>query len=117
MGVTGTPGANVIARDADLVIGIGTRYSDFTSASKTAFQNPDVRFLNINVAEFDAYKHAALPVVADAKAALDELATWLADTEFLPNSPVGSAPIVRNGSAKWTGSTVWAMAPRSARER
>ncbi len=78
MGVTGTPGANVIAREADLVIGIGTRYSDFTSASKTAFQNPDVRFLNINVAEFDAYKHAALPVVADARAALHELGILVA---------------------------------------
>lgn len=74
MGVTGAPGANVLAREADLVIGIGTRYTDFTSASKTAFQNPNVRFLNINVAEFDAFKHAALPLVADAKAALTELA-------------------------------------------
>ncbi len=73
MGVTGTPGANIMARDADLVIGIGTRYSDFTSASKTAFQNPNVRFININVAEFDAFKHAALPVVADARVALTEL--------------------------------------------
>src|SRR5690348_10008574 len=74
MGVTGTPGANLAARDADVVIGIGTRYSDFTSASKTAFQNPNVRFININVAEFDAAKHAGLAVVADARAALDELA-------------------------------------------
>lgn len=74
MGVTGAPGANVLAREADLVIGIGTRYTDFTSASKTAFQNPNVRFLNVNVAEFDAFKHAALPLVADAKAALTELA-------------------------------------------
>ncbi|HZS50661.1 MAG TPA: 3D-(3,5/4)-trihydroxycyclohexane-1,2-dione acylhydrolase (decyclizing) [Bryobacterales bacterium] len=73
MGVTGTPGANIVAREADLVIGIGTRYSDFTSASKTAFQNPDVRFININVCEFDAYKHCALPVIADARAALAEL--------------------------------------------
>ncbi len=73
MGVTGTPGANIMAREADLVIGIGTRYSDFTSASKTAFQNPNVRFININVAEFDAFKHAALPVVADARVALTEL--------------------------------------------
>ncbi len=77
MGVTGTPGANITAREADLVIGIGTRYSDFTSASKTAFQNPDVRFININVGEFDAYKHCALPVVADARAALAELAQAL----------------------------------------
>lgn len=78
MGVTGTPGANILGREADLVIGIGTRYSDFTSASKTAFQNPAVRFVNINVAEFDAFKHAALPVVADARAALEELAILLA---------------------------------------
>ncbi len=77
MGVSGTPGANLIARGTDLVIGIGTRYTDFTSASKTAFQNPNVRFVNVNVAEFDAYKHAALPVVADARAALEELGILL----------------------------------------
>jgi 3D-(3,5/4)-trihydroxycyclohexane-1,2-dione acylhydrolase (decyclizing) len=73
IGVTGTPGANIAAREADLVIGIGTRYSDFTTASKTAFQNPAVRFININVAEFDASKHAALPLAGDARAALEEL--------------------------------------------
>ena len=73
VGVTGTPGANVLAREADLVIAVGTRLSDFTTASKTAFQNPQVRFININVAEFDAYKHAALPLVADARVTLDEL--------------------------------------------
>ena len=73
IGVTGNFAANRIARQADLVIGIGTRYSDFTTASKTAFQNPDVRFVNINVAEFDAYKHAALPLLADARVTLDEL--------------------------------------------
>ena len=77
MGATGTPGANIVAREADLVIGIGTRYSDFTTASKTAFQNPGVRFININVAEFDSYKHGALPVVADAKVTLEELTTAL----------------------------------------
>jgi 3D-(3,5/4)-trihydroxycyclohexane-1,2-dione acylhydrolase (decyclizing) len=73
IGVTGTPGANILAREADLVIGIGTRYSDFTSASKTAFQNPNVRFININVAEFDSYKHAAVPLTGDARATLEEL--------------------------------------------
>ena len=73
IGVTGTEGANILAREADLVIGIGTRYSDFTSASKTAFANPDLRFININVAEFDAYKHHALPLVGDAQATLEEL--------------------------------------------
>ena len=61
-GATGTPGANEFTSEADLVIGIGTRYSDFTTASKTAFQNPDVKFININIADFDSYKHSALPL-------------------------------------------------------
>lgn len=78
VGVTGTAGANILAREADLVIGIGTRYSDFTSASKTAFQNPQVRFININVAEFDAYKHSALPLTGDARITLEELQTAVA---------------------------------------
>jgi 3D-(3,5/4)-trihydroxycyclohexane-1,2-dione acylhydrolase (decyclizing) len=79
VGVSGTPGANILAREADLIIGIGTRYSDFTTASKTAFQNEDVRFININVAELDAFKHAALPIVADARSALEELTSALGD--------------------------------------
>ena len=86
VGVTGTPGANILAREADLVLGIGTRYSDFTSASKTAFQNPAVRFININVAEFDAYKHAAIPLVGDARVTLEELhaavAGFTVDNEY-----------------------------------
>ncbi|WP_321470614.1 3D-(3,5/4)-trihydroxycyclohexane-1,2-dione acylhydrolase (decyclizing) [uncultured Paludibaculum sp.] len=73
VGVTGTPGANIAAREADLVIAIGTRLSDFTTASKTAFQNPNVRFINLNVAEFDAFKHGGLPLVADARVALEQL--------------------------------------------
>jgi len=77
IGATGTPGANITAREADLVIGIGTRYSDFTTASNTAFQNPKVRFININVMEFDACKRSALPVVADARAAVDALSQAL----------------------------------------
>lgn len=77
VGVTGTPGANILARDADVVIAIGTRLSDFTTASKTAFQNPAVRFIAINIAEFDAAKHTALPLVADARATLEELGELL----------------------------------------
>lgn len=73
IGATGTPGANIMSREADLIIGIGTRYSDFTTCSKTVFQNPDVRFININVAEFDASKQAALPLLADARTTLEEL--------------------------------------------
>ena len=79
VGVTGTFAANRIARDADLIIGIGTRYSDFTTASKTAFTNAGVRFININVAEFDAFKHSALPLVGDARATLEELTLRLAE--------------------------------------
>ena len=79
VGVTGTPGANIAAREADLIIAIGTRLSDFTTASKTAFQNPNVRFININVAEFDAYKHAGLPLIADARAALEALTAAATD--------------------------------------
>ncbi len=78
VGVTGTPGANIVAREADLVIAIGTRLSDFTTASKTAFQNPNVRFTAINVNEFDAHKHAALPLIADARATLEELSALVA---------------------------------------
>jgi 3D-(3,5/4)-trihydroxycyclohexane-1,2-dione acylhydrolase (decyclizing) len=78
IGATGTLAANRLANAADLVIGVGTRYSDFTSASMTAFQNPDVRFVNINTAEFDAYKVGAIPVVADARVALEQLGAALA---------------------------------------
>jgi 3D-(3,5/4)-trihydroxycyclohexane-1,2-dione acylhydrolase (decyclizing) len=77
IGATGTFAANRVAREADLVIGIGTRYSDFTTASKTSFQHPSVRFLNLNVAEFDAAKHQALPLIGDARATLEELLTLL----------------------------------------
>ncbi len=73
IGVTGTPGANILAREADLIFGIGTRYSDFTTASQTAFQNPSVRFVNLNVSEFDAGKRAALPLVGDARVTLEEM--------------------------------------------
>ena len=73
IGATGTSAANILARDADLIIGIGSRYSDFTTASKTAFQNPCVRFVNINVSEFDAYKHAALALTGDARVTIEEL--------------------------------------------
>jgi 3D-(3,5/4)-trihydroxycyclohexane-1,2-dione acylhydrolase (decyclizing) len=78
-GVSGTLAANVIAPEADLVIGIGTRFTDFPTASKTAFQDPGVRFVNINVAEMDAFKHAALPLVGDARATLEELSVAVGD--------------------------------------
>ncbi|REJ07247.1 3D-(3,5/4)-trihydroxycyclohexane-1,2-dione acylhydrolase (decyclizing) [Microbacterium bovistercoris] len=84
VGATGSTAANRIAAQADVVIGIGTRYSDFTTGSRTAFQHPGVRFVNVNVASFDAYKHGTqLPVIADAREAIvalqDALAGWRVD--------------------------------------
>ena len=78
IGATGTLAANRLAHDADLVLGIGTRWSDFTTASKTAFQGANVRFVNINVAAFDAAKHHGLALTGDARATIEELATLLA---------------------------------------
>ena len=72
IGATGTFAANRVAAEADLVIGIGTRYSDFTTASKTAFRDPGVRFVNVNVAELDAAKHGGVALVGDARAALEQ---------------------------------------------
>ncbi|HEX4673089.1 MAG TPA: 3D-(3,5/4)-trihydroxycyclohexane-1,2-dione acylhydrolase (decyclizing) [Solirubrobacteraceae bacterium] len=77
VGATGTAAANRIARQADLVIGIGTRWSDFTTASRSAFQDPGVRFVNVNVASFDAAKQSGLSLVADARAALIALGELL----------------------------------------
>jgi 3D-(3,5/4)-trihydroxycyclohexane-1,2-dione acylhydrolase (decyclizing) len=79
VGATGTFAANRAAHEADLVVGVGTRWSDFTTASKTAFQNPHVRFVNVNVADFDAHKHAGLALVGDARTALESLDAALAD--------------------------------------
>jgi 3D-(3,5/4)-trihydroxycyclohexane-1,2-dione acylhydrolase (decyclizing) len=79
IGVTGTPGANILAREADLIIAVGTRLGDFPTASKTAFQNPQVKFIALNVAEWDAHKHGALPLVADARVTLRELTAALTD--------------------------------------
>jgi 3D-(3,5/4)-trihydroxycyclohexane-1,2-dione acylhydrolase (decyclizing) len=86
IGATGTLGANTIARETDLVIGIGTTYDDFTSASKTAFQNSNVRFININIHEMDAIKQGGLPLLGDARAVLEELtvalSVWQVQDEY-----------------------------------
>ena len=77
VGATGTAAANALAREADVVIGIGTRWSDFTTASKSAFQDPGVRFVNINVTGFDAAKLGGVGVVGDARETLGRLANAL----------------------------------------
>ena len=97
VGATGSPVANALAADADVVLGVGTRYSDFTTASRTAFQHPDVRFVNLNVAAFDAGKHAGVALVADARAGLAAL------TEALAGYRVDEAYTIRfrEHNARW----------------
>ena len=86
IGATGTPAANRVAAQADVVIGVGTRYSDFTTASKTAFQNPEVRFVNINVAESDSHKLGGLALTGDARTSLEALDArlegWIVDAGY-----------------------------------
>jgi len=79
IGETGTLAANTLAREADLIIGVGTRYSDFTTGSKSLFQNPDVQFLNLNVGAFDVQKLDGVQVLADARLALQSFASRLGD--------------------------------------
>lgn len=108
VGATGTLAANRLVAEADVVIGIGTRYSDFTTASRTAFQNPNVVFVNINVASFDAYKHGSqLPVIADAREALVELSRALAGYEVPPEY----ARRITREKAEWDRAVDDAFAP------
>lgn len=79
VGVTGSSAANAVAETADLVIGIGTRFQDFTTGSRALFRNPDRRILALNIAAFDSTKHGALPLVADARAGLQDLSAALGD--------------------------------------
>jgi 3D-(3,5/4)-trihydroxycyclohexane-1,2-dione acylhydrolase (decyclizing) len=97
IGHTGTAVSDEIARTADLIIGVGTRYTDFTTASNTLFQQPGVRFVNLNITAFDAHKLAARPLVADARTGLEAL------TEGLSGHRVDAAyeAEYRAGKARW----------------
>jgi 3D-(3,5/4)-trihydroxycyclohexane-1,2-dione acylhydrolase (decyclizing) len=97
VGVTGTTAANALAHSADLVIGVGTRWSDFTTASRTAFASPQVRFVNVNVAAPDAAKHAGVALVADAREALTALAGLLAGWQV----EAGYTDEIRRLAAEW----------------
>lgn len=108
VGATGTLAANRLAAEADVIIGIGTRYSDFTTASRTAFQNPGVRFVNINVASFDSYKHGSqLAVIADAREALAALSIELQGFEVT----VDYAEQIAREKAAWDATVDDAFAP------
>lgn len=97
IGTTGDLAANLIAKEADLVIGVGTRYTDFTTASKWLFQNPDVDFININIASFDAYKLDAVKIVADAKVALEILTHELEKVGYKSNYTTE----IKDAKEKW----------------
>ena len=116
LGATGTTAADALAAEADLVLGIGTRYSDFTTASKTVFAHPDVRFVNLNVAAFDAHKLAAVAAVADARRGLeqltDALAGWHAPAAHTQRAQSSPASGTRPCSVPTTSGT-----PRCRRSR
>ncbi len=120
IGATGTAAANAVAAQADVVIGIGTRYSDFTTASRTAFQNPDVTFVNVNVAAFDAYKHGSqLPLIADAREALVALTAALTSPGSSPAEPAyvvdaAYAAEIASLKAAWDAAVDGAFAPSGA---
>lgn len=79
IGVSGSDASNRYAGEADLVIGVGTRFQDFTTGSWRLFQNPGVRFAQINLAPYDAHKRRAIPVIGDAKRGLEALSAALGD--------------------------------------
>jgi 3D-(3,5/4)-trihydroxycyclohexane-1,2-dione acylhydrolase (decyclizing) len=99
VGSNGGLAANRLSRDADLVIAVGTRLSDFTTASHTQFQNPEVEFVSINVASRDAFKFGALPLVGDARATLDALREGAAAAKVRTSADYGDR--VESLKAEW----------------
>ncbi|MFC0680500.1 3D-(3,5/4)-trihydroxycyclohexane-1,2-dione acylhydrolase (decyclizing) [Lysobacter korlensis] len=111
VGATGTTAANRLAAEADVVLGFGTRYSDFTTASRTVFHDPGVRFVNVNVTGFDAYKHGSrLPVIADARETLTALIEALAGHAVDP----AYAERIAREKAEWDAAADAALAPDDA---
>ncbi len=108
IGATGTTAANELAAQANVVIGIGTRWSDFTTASRTVFADPGVRFVNVNVAAFDAAKQSGVAVVGDARAALDALAAALAGWSADPVYRARAAEL----AARWQATVAAAYTTR-----
>ena len=117
VGATGSPVANELAREADVVLGIGTRYSDFTTASRTAFAHPGVRFVNLNVAAFDAGKHAGVPLVADARAGLEALAGLMRGYHVDDGYTARAQELAPAGGRWWTVPTTSATGRSRPRPR
>ena len=107
IGVTGTSVANALAAEADLILAVGTRLQDFTTGSWDLFRNPARRIVGLNVQPFDAHKHRALPLVADARAGLEELsaalAAWHTDSSW--------SQAIETGQADWAEAAARATGP------
>lgn len=114
IGTTGNLSANIIGQDADLVIGVGTRYTDFTTASKWLFRKEDVHHININVAEFDAYKLDGIQIVADAKEGLELLAEELKNEDISLLTRVKLKRQKVSGSRNLTDSFMWSKTRTSS---
>ena len=110
IGVTGGTAANTLAAEADLILAVGTRLSDFTTASRSLFRNPSATLIQLNTASFDAAKHGALPLIADARAGLDALdgtlAGWTAPAEWTHKA--------HSLAAEWNETVTRATAPSNA---
>ena len=110
IGVTGTTAANRLAQDADVIVAVGTRLQDFTTGSWALFQSSQKTFIGLNVQTFDATKHRALPLVADAKEGLLELSAALKDYK----APAGWTENARAGKAAWQKAAARVTAPTNA---
>jgi 3D-(3,5/4)-trihydroxycyclohexane-1,2-dione acylhydrolase (decyclizing) len=110
VGVTGTAAANAVAEGADVILGIGTRFQDFTTGSWALFQNPERRFISINVQPFDAAKHRAVGLVADARACLEALDAQLGGWK----APAAHAQAAARAKAEWAATAARYTAPTNA---
>ncbi|MCZ8374032.1 MAG: 3D-(3,5/4)-trihydroxycyclohexane-1,2-dione acylhydrolase (decyclizing) [Beijerinckiaceae bacterium] len=110
IGVTGTTAANHLARQADCILAIGTRLQDFTTGSRSLFENPAMRLIGLNVQPFDAAKHGALPLVGDAEEGLAELSAGLAGW----SAPVGWGEAARAARTAWNAEAAASLAPVAA---
>ena len=115
IGAAGGLAANSLAREADLIIAVGTRLADFTTASKTAFQHPDVKMIGINIASFDAYKMNALPLIGDARTSLDALSGLLASSMDVGLTAERQSGVAALKSA-WDGAVDQLITPREGTE-
>ncbi len=110
IGVTGAGAANALAAEADVIVGVGTRFADFTTGSWALFKNPDRRFIGLNVQPLDAVKHRALPVVGDARAALAALDKALGAWK----APRSWSDAAAEGKAEWEKTAARYTAPTNA---